>query len=139
MFLPCGRYKIGDITRGSAMGLDPRVTPFLHKLNLVGMDEASEDLVRILTKEGYTFSPNEHKIVSIVGFGGVGKTSLALKVFLWLKEHLKYSNAFVTVGQNPEPMHVLRMMLLDFAKNTIDEDSLKDPACGLRDFLQGKR
>lgn len=75
LFLPFGRYKIGDITHGSTKTIGPRILNFSCS-GLVGMDEASECLVRILTKEGYMFSPNKPKIV----LGRVSKASGALRV-----------------------------------------------------------
>lgn len=64
---------------------------------LVGIEEKSDELVKMLM-EG---DKQELKIVSIVGFGGLGKTTLAKVVYEKLKVQFA-CGFFVTMSLNPK-------------------------------------
>nr|CAB3490617.1 unnamed protein product [Digitaria exilis] len=73
------RYKLEDITPAKTTGLDPRIASLYTKVaDLVGIDEAREELISRLTKgDDDDLAVAEQGIVSVVGFGGLGKTTLA--------------------------------------------------------------
>ena len=108
---------------------------------LVGTGERSDELVRMLM-EGDEASSRQLKVVSVAGFGGLGKTTLAKLVYEKLKGHFDCA-AFVTASLNPNMEKVLRNMLCQLG-NGCDSN---DATCGgeariidkLREFLQNKR
>lgn len=119
--------------------VDPRITSlYTDAASLVGIDESREELVTRLTKGA---SPK--KIVSIVGFGGLGKTTLAKAVYDKLRLQFDCT-AFVPVGRNPDLKKVLKDILIDHHKqgymhfnlDILDERQLIDK---LRELLEEKR
>ncbi|CAO2150299.1 unnamed protein product [Urochloa humidicola] len=133
------RYKVDDITPAKIDGVDPRIASLYTKAaDLVGIDEAREELITTLTK-GDDTSKQLQKIVSVVGFGGLGKTTLAKTVYDKLKGQFNCT-AFVPVGRNPDLKKVFKDILIDlhmhFNLEILDERQLIDK---LREFLQNKR
>lgn len=49
---------------------------FLNESDLVGIDAGKADLINLLLTEDFN-----HKVISVVGMGGIGKTTLVKKVF----------------------------------------------------------
>jgi len=131
------RYRI-DVARPAAV--DPRLLAHYKKATeLVGIDEARDEVISILM-EGDDQVSNQHgKIVSIVGFGGLGKTTLANAVYEKLKEQFDCW-AFVSVSQTPDMRKFFKGLLYELGKNvndeTLDERQLIDQ---VRKFLQMKR
>jgi len=131
------RYRI-DVARPAAV--DPRLLAHYKKATeLVGIDEARDEVISILM-EGDDQVSNQHgKIVSIVGFGGLGKTTLANAVYEKLKEKFDCW-AFVSVSQTPHMRKFFKGLLYELGKNvndeTLDERQLIDQ---VRKFLQTKR
>lgn len=108
---------------------------------LVGLDKPTMELVSALRPGGAT----QHiKVVSIVGAGGMGKTTLAKEVYRKILGEFD-SCAFVTVGQNPHIRTVLLNMLhqLNPQHRLVDntEKPMNEPTVvgNLRKFLEEKR
>ncbi|CAN6381843.1 unnamed protein product [Urochloa humidicola] len=115
------RYKINsNVTK--PVWIDPRLlSQYTEVRELVGIEEAREELIRILEEENKVPKQQHGKIVSIVGFGGLGKTTLANAVYE--KTRAKFECcAFVSVSQSPDLKKLFMGLLSDLSKNT-NEDS----------------
>uniref|UniRef100_A0A0E0II75 AAA+ ATPase domain-containing protein n=1 Tax=Oryza nivara TaxID=4536 RepID=A0A0E0II75_ORYNI len=114
-----------------------------NKAELVGIDEACDDLIKALTMEAEGLSNQQLKVISIAGPGGLGKTTLAREVWDRLKPKFECT-AFVAVSSTPNIEKVFKDMLLELDKTKYkdihnlvrDEKQLIDE---LRDFLNNKR
>ncbi|KAG2563525.1 hypothetical protein PVAP13_8KG230700 [Panicum virgatum] len=133
------RYKVNtDVAK--PVTVDPRLLIAQYEVEeLVGIDEAREEVVRILTEGNNEVSKQHGKIVSIVGFGGLGKTTLADVVYKKIRARFDCS-AFVSVSQTPDLKKLYKQLLYDLGKSineeTLDERRLIEL---LREFLQDKR
>ncbi|CAO2145219.1 unnamed protein product [Urochloa humidicola] len=133
------RYKVDAITSTKTVEVDPRIASLYTKAaDLVGIDDAREELITMLTK-GDDTSMQLQRVVSVVGFGGLGKTTLAKAVYDKLKGQFGCT-AFVPVGRNPDLKKVLKDILIDLRMDSnleiLDERQLINK---LREFLENKR
>ncbi|VAI63714.1 unnamed protein product [Triticum turgidum subsp. durum] len=101
------RYKTHGIfsnTRNASV--DARALAILEDASkLVGIDEPKSEIIKLLT-QGASID-EQPKLVSIVGSGGMGKTTLANQVYQEFKEKFK-CKAFISVSQNPDLMNIMR-------------------------------
>ncbi|CAM0901537.1 unnamed protein product [Alopecurus aequalis] len=82
--------------------LDPRIlAKYKREPNPVGIASAITNLTNMLLSE------DNHAIISIVGMGGIGKTTLAQAVYHKMKGDLN-CGAFVLIGQRADPEKVLK-------------------------------
>jgi disease resistance protein RPM1 len=106
--------------------------------DLVGINEASEELMTMMLRKDDDKSAQQ-RVLSVVGFGGLGKTTLAKAVYDKLKGQFDCT-AFVPVGRNPDLKKVLKDISLDLHMpinlEILDERQLIDE---LREFLENKR
>ncbi|KAE8780707.1 disease resistance protein RPP13-like [Hordeum vulgare] len=84
-------------------------------IELIGIQHSRDKLINILTEDG-DCSKHLLKTVSIVGFGGLGKTTLAKAAYDKIKGQFD-SGAFVPVSQNPDMKKVFKNILFDLDKN----------------------
>uniref|UniRef100_A0ACD5XVT8 Uncharacterized protein n=1 Tax=Avena sativa TaxID=4498 RepID=A0ACD5XVT8_AVESA len=109
---------------------------------LIGIEERRDELVNRLLG-GDDWSKHPLKTVSIVGFGGLGKTTLAKAAYDKIKAKFD-CDAFVSVSQSPNMKKVFKDILYGLDKYkygsifnaTMDERQLIDV---LIDFLTNKR
>jgi hypothetical protein len=127
------RYKVSNDVAVPVTVVDPRLLAQYEKAaELVGIDEAREEVIKILL-EGNGVSKQQDKIVSIVGFGGLGKTTLANAVYGKLRARFECS-AFVSASQTPDMEKLLKDMLYQLAKKQAPNVTHE-----LREFLKDKR
>ncbi|CAO2153101.1 unnamed protein product [Urochloa humidicola] len=136
------RYKVDAITPVKTIEVDPRIASLYAKAaDLVGIDDSREELITMLTK-GDDTSVQKQRIISVVGFGGLGKTTLAKVVYDKLKGKFDCT-AFVPVGRSPDLKKVLKDILIGLDQQymspsfaTLDERQLIDES---QEFLETKR
>ncbi|TVU46261.1 hypothetical protein EJB05_05786, partial [Eragrostis curvula] len=142
--LRCDRYAVDSIVSkpATASNVDPRLKAMYTEVTqLVGIGKPSSDLISKLSlSQGGEASNKKVKIVSVVGIGGLGKTTLAKAVYDKLKPKFG-CGAFVPVGQNPDLKKVFKDVLIDLEymdpkMSILDEKQLIDE---LRKYLKDKR
>ncbi|XP_037446826.1 disease resistance protein RGA5-like isoform X2 [Triticum dicoccoides] len=126
-----------------AVAIDPRLRAlYAEATELVGIyGKRDQDLMRLLSLESDDDASNKRlKKVSIVGFGGLGKTTLARAVYDKIKGDFD-CHAFVPVGRNPDIKKVFRDILIELGNSHSDLAILdaKQLIDKLREFLQNKR
>ena len=108
--------------------VDPRaIAIFEDASKLVGIDEPKAEIIRLLT-EGNVYAPvqqQQPKILSIVGSGGMGKTTLANQVYQDLKGKFE-CRAFVSVSRNPNMKKILRTILSEVANKDYAHTKARD-------------
>jgi len=141
------RCKIDEIVAKPAdtSAIDPRLEAMYKEVTqLIGIDKSRGELLSMLSSpQGNEVSHEKMKIVSVVGVGGLGKTTLAKAVYDELKSQFD-CGAFVPVGRNPDVKKVLRDILIDLDKKEFREPKydildVRQLINELKDFLQSKR
>ncbi|KAF8725380.1 hypothetical protein HU200_019897 [Digitaria exilis] len=105
------RYKIEESTsKITAVEVDPRLPAlFEESKRLVGIDVPREKITKLLMEEDDSDS-GQRKVVSIVGFGGLGKTTVAKQVYEEIKVKFE-CKAFVSVSRSPDIPKILKGIL----------------------------
>nr|XP_034606580.1 disease resistance protein Pik-2-like isoform X1 [Setaria viridis]XP_034606581.1 disease resistance protein Pik-2-like isoform X1 [Setaria viridis] len=101
------RYRVDYLAPSpQPMRLDPRATAlFQEARDPVGIDGPREEIIQLLQVE-----ENQHKVVSIYGTAGQGKTTLAMEVCRKITEAFD-CRAFVSVSQTLDMKKLLRDIL----------------------------
>lgn len=104
------RYKVDEGTsKLQNSTIDPRVCAiYKDASDLVGIHEPVEDIIKCFTYEDEL--AKDLKVVSIVGFGGLGKTTLANQVYRKLAAKFE-RRAFVSISWNPDMRSILKSLL----------------------------
>ncbi|CAL5003312.1 unnamed protein product [Urochloa decumbens] len=134
------RYKLDDCkSRPGNVAVDPRITAlYMESSRLVGIDGPKEEVINLLTKQVDDAPVQELRVVSIVGFGGLGKTTLANEVYGKLGENFA-CKAFVSVSQRPDMMVLLKSLVTQILGPGVDTCELNGLIDNLRKYLQDKR
>ncbi|GJN35216.1 hypothetical protein PR202_gb23965 [Eleusine coracana subsp. coracana] len=137
------RYKLDERAFESidATVTDPRLPSlYAEPEGLVGIDQQKDDITRLLM-EGEGTSMQQLKVISIVGPGGLGKTTLANEVYRELEGKFQ-CRALVSLSQQPDIKKILRNILSQISQKECgnievwDEEKLIN---SIREFLKNKR
>ncbi|KAI4964281.1 hypothetical protein ZWY2020_006755 [Hordeum vulgare] len=127
-------YKLSDV---------PSTSTGPAAAHLVGVDGPRDDLAKWMLEQGNN-SSKHCKVLSIVGFGGLGKTTLANEVYRKIKGKFD-CHAFVSVSQKPDIKKIIKDLISQVqsgeygsTNDTSDWDERKCIA-KLRELLQNKR
>uniref|UniRef100_A0ACD6AV93 Uncharacterized protein n=1 Tax=Avena sativa TaxID=4498 RepID=A0ACD6AV93_AVESA len=137
------RYKFHDVSASHATTtvVDPRLSAMYNTVSdLVGVDKPIYELMKTLF-EGSDVAERNLKTISIVGFGGLGKTTLAKAVYDKLNKKFD-CGVFVPVGQNPDMKKVFGDILHELGLQTYNVSSAMDVRQlinQLQKFLADKR
>nr|UBY07211.1 NBS-LRR disease resistance protein [Dasypyrum villosum] len=137
------RYElVHDTSAGSS--IDPRLMALYKDVtDLVGIEDTRDELINRLIGGDDDWLNHPLKTVSIVGFGGLGKTTLAKAAYDKIKVQFN-CDAFVSVSQSPDIKKVFKNILYELDKHKYahirneewEERHLIDE---LMEFLNGKR
>ncbi|XP_037482012.1 disease resistance protein RGA5-like [Triticum dicoccoides] len=117
------KYNInvkGDVDKAATKAaIDDLRNSAIHeedKERLVGIKAPREEIIRLLKKHGNV--PNEKlRVVSIVGMGGLGKTTLAKAVYDKYKRKRYNPKVFVPMGRNPDVETVLKNIIFEIKED----------------------
>lgn len=134
------RYRLDDCkSRSGNVAVDPRMTAlYTESSRLVGIDGSKEEVINLLTKQVDDASVQKLRVVSIVGLGGLGKTTLANQVYGKLGESFG-CKAFVSVSQRPDMVVLLKSLVTQILGPGVDTYELNGLIDILRKYLQDKR
>ena len=134
------RYKIDDAVSFGGIKVVPvdRRLPALYAEfgGLVGIDVPRDEIIKLVNG-----GVPGMKVVSIVGCGGLGKTTVANQVYRNIADQFD-CHAFVSLSQNPDMVMIFRSILSQVKKNEYDTTNSCDQEHlirELRDFLKDKR
>ena len=128
------RYKL-NYSVDQPVKVDPHaLVRHQNVIKLVGIDEAKDEVIKILT-EGNEMSKQQDKVVSIVGFGGLGKTTLANVVYKKLRAQFDCS-AFVLVSQTLDMDRLFKDMFYQLANYNAASIDVTNVIDELKEFLQ---
>ncbi|KAE8779673.1 putative disease resistance RPP13-like protein 3 [Hordeum vulgare] len=137
------RYMLEVHANTSVDAIDPRLKAvYKDVMELVGVDHVRDELIKKLC-DCNERSKDHLRTMSIVGFGGLGKTTLAKAVYDKMK--VQFDNvAFVSVSRNPDMTKIFKKVLYELDKSkysTINEATRDDGQLldELRMFLQDTR
>jgi disease resistance protein RPM1 len=145
------RYKSNEtIMNTSNATMDHRALAIFEDASkLVGIDEPKDELMKWLARkyQGVASEPLEvvepPKVVSIIGFGGMGKTTLANQVYVELKNQFDFDCwAFVSVSRNPDMMKILRTIHSEVSNEpyaSTEAGNIQQIIGRITDFLKDKR
>lgn len=132
------RNQIDDfISEPSVVEIDPRLPALYEEVErLVGTDGPREKIIKWIMTKGKPLE--QRKVVSIVGLGGLGKTTLANEVYKTIQGDFKCIT-FVSISRTPNIRKILVDMLKGLGSNGDVSEDEQNLISHLRGFLKDKR
>ncbi|PON38741.1 NB-ARC domain, LRR domain containing protein [Trema orientale] len=125
------------VTKVDAAGVDPQLgSLFIEEEEPVGIDSTCKEVIRSLVE-----GPSTRSVISLVGGGGIGKTTLAKKVFKddAVRQHFEFF-AWITVSQSYNMEKVLKSMKNQICQEKEDTDgTIEELIEFLRHYLKKRR
>jgi adenylate kinase len=138
------RYKVDDVvSKPNNITIDRNLLAIhVETIGLVGIDGPRDELIHLMDEEGGV-PAHELKVFSIVGFGGLGKTTLANEIYRKLKGQF-HCQAFVSVSQKPNIRKILRTILSEVGFRAHEDTNIEtwdksEFISELKTFLLDKR
>lgn len=136
------RYKVDDggSPTSSCVAIDPRMAAlYAEAANLVGIDAPMDEIIRLLNDGGDAPGRRCLRVVAIVGFGGLGKTTVANEVYRRLGGQYSFK-AFVSVSQRPDLVKLLSRIVDKVGMPQLNHtNEVEDLIENVREFLKDKR
>ncbi|KAL6880092.1 hypothetical protein ACP4OV_011657 [Aristida adscensionis] len=138
-----GRYKIenSSFVRPATTTIDPRLIGMYEEtMKLVGINGPREEVTKLLMEPEATLD-DRLNVISIVGVGGLGKTTLANAVYQQLRGQFQ-CHAFVSVSLAPDLKRILSSILRQVSEQdygSIETWDVEEIINKIRLFLQDKR
>jgi disease resistance protein RPM1 len=112
---------------------------YAEAANLVGIDGPMGEIIRLLNNGGDEPGRRCLRVVAIVGFGGLGKTTVANEVYRKLGGQYNFK-AFVSVSQRPDLMKLLSRIVYKVGMPQLNHtNEVEDLIENVREFLKDKR
>ena len=118
--------------------VDPRLRAvYKDATELVGIDEPRDELVKWLNEKD---GDESLKFLSVVGYGGLGKTTLANQIRVNLAASFECA-AFVSISRKPDTKAILRSILSQITNENsyFGLDDIQLIIDKIRKFLQERR
>lgn len=138
------RYRLDDCNNKHGVSANPAIDPRITSLyqnagSLVGIDGPSQELIQLLSLDRDT-DQRQLKVVSVVGFGGLGKTILAKHVYDKIG-HQFDCTAFVSVSHKPDITRILSSIQskLDIGGTSQVCDDVQQLIDDIRAYLEHER
>ncbi|XP_066337600.1 putative disease resistance protein At1g50180 isoform X3 [Miscanthus floridulus] len=143
------KYKLDEIMckpLAATSTIDPRLKAMYKQVTqLIGVDKSSDELISLLntSHQDHDASDKKMRMVSVVGVGGLGKTTLARAVYDKLKPQYD-CGAFISIGRDHDLVKVFKDIL--FHLDSENHKDIHNTERGvellihqLREFLKKKR
>ena len=118
----------------------PTTTAFVGVSLIIGRDNYRDDLLRNLLDMGSQDEINSYRVISLVGMGGIGKTSLAQLAYNHpdVLAHFQ-QRMWVCVSDPFDQCKVAKAIIKEVDRTHRDDFELQTLLCKIQDLIEGKK